>query len=67
MNPFSLIFSLFFGLLGSGFLLYGKTTSQLLPIASGLGLMVCPCFISSIPLMLALCIPLAAAPFMIRI
>ena len=66
MDSVSLMYSLVFGTLGFGFLLYGKNAARLIPLGAGLGLMVFPCFITSVPIMLAVCIPLAAAPFVIR-
>jgi hypothetical protein len=66
MDTTTTLLSLLFGTIGMGFLIYGKNASRLIPIGAGLCLMVCPYFLPSVALMLGICIPLLAAPFVFR-
>ncbi|MDB5291268.1 MAG: hypothetical protein JWL69_2509 [Phycisphaerales bacterium] len=66
MDTTTLMLSLLFGMVGMGFLMYGKNAGQMVPIGAGLCLMICPYFLPSVALMLGICIPLLAAPFVFR-
>ena len=55
MDMTSLMLSLLFGSVGMGFLMYGKKAGLLVPIGAGLGLMICPYFISSAIVMVIVC------------
>jgi hypothetical protein len=68
MNSIStLIWGVIFGSIGLGFFVYGKKQSAIVPILSGIGLMVFPYFISNIYIMILSGIVLAALPYFIRI
>jgi hypothetical protein len=66
MDLTSLMLSLLFGMAGMGFVVYGKKAAQVIPMVAGLLLMVVPYFISSVMIMLIVCVGLSAAPFVIR-
>jgi len=56
-----------FGSIGLGFFVYGKKQKALVPILSGIGLMLFPYFIANIYIMILAGVILAALPFIIRI
>jgi hypothetical protein len=60
------IISIFAGIVGSGMIMYAKSTQRLIPGGAGLGLLTLPYFISNAGVMLCLCIGLAAVPFLFR-
>ena len=65
MDTTGLIFSLFFGLVGAGMLAFGKQTGRVVPMGSGLALMLVPSMLpaaAGIILGLVLC----AAPVLFR-
>jgi hypothetical protein len=66
MDSTTLILSLIFGGVGMVFLAYGKSVGHLVPLGAGLGLMICPYFISNVIVMLVFCLALSAAPFVLR-
>lgn len=66
MDFSTLMASLLFGSVGFGFLLYGKNAGLLVPMGAGVGLMVCPYFISSLPALIIVCAVLMAVPFVVR-
>ena len=55
-----------FGSIGFGYFMYGRKQKAVLPLLSGLGLMVFPYFISNSFLMVAIGIILVALPFVIK-
>ena len=63
MDTTNLLLSMLFGTLGMGFLMYGKKAAQILPIAVGLALMICPYFIPNAIAMSLVCTALAVTPF----
>jgi hypothetical protein len=66
MDMTNLMLSMLFGLIGSGFLTYGKKAAKILPMAVGLALIVCPYFIGNVAVMAGVCVSLAAVPFVVR-
>jgi hypothetical protein len=65
MNASTLIWGVLFGSIGFGFFVYGKKQKAVLPLLSGLGLMVIPYFISNTVLLVCTGIVLVALPFVI--
>lgn len=66
IDPTSLTISLLLGLIGLGYVLYARNAKQLLPAATGVGLMVCPYVIPNLIVLLIVCAVLIAAPFFFR-
>lgn len=67
MNSIStLMWGIVFGSIGLGFFVYGKKQKAIIPILSGIGLMVFPYFISNIYVMILTGIVLAALPYFVR-
>jgi hypothetical protein len=62
----SLLVSLLFGLVGTGFFMYGKTDMRLVPMGVGVLLMVCPYFIANMMALLIVCSLLSIVPFVVR-
>jgi ABC-type phosphate transport system permease subunit len=60
------IISIIAGIVGSGFLMYAKSTMRMIPGGAGLGLMVIPYFIANAGVMLCVCIALACIPYLFR-
>jgi hypothetical protein len=46
--------------------MYGKNAGQLVPMGAGVGLMICPYFITNLIALLLVCAGLAIAPFVVR-
>ena len=67
MNTSTLILGIIFGSVGLGFFVYGKKQAALLPLFSGIGLMVVPYFISNMYILILSGIVLAALPFVLKI
>jgi len=63
----TLMWGIIFGSIGLGFFVYGKKQKAIIPMISGMGLMVFPYFISNIYIMILSGIVLAALPYFIRI
>jgi hypothetical protein len=66
MDMTSLMLSMLFGTIGCGFLMYSKKVGEILPMAVGVTLMVCPYFIANVAVMLVVCVLLTAVPFVVR-
>jgi len=66
MDMTTILISVLFGLVGTGFVMFGKSSGQLVPIGAGVALMIFPYFISNIILMLIVGAALMAAPFFMR-
>ncbi|HEX8915695.1 MAG TPA: hypothetical protein VF796_25300 [Humisphaera sp.] len=66
MDPVALMLELLAGTVGMGMLMYGKSTQKLVPIGSGLALMVVPYFIGNLVVMTIVCSALAGLPFVFR-
>jgi hypothetical protein len=66
-NTSTLMWGVIFGSIGLGFFVYGKKQKAVIPLFSGIGLMVFPYFISNIYILVLACIVLIALPYFIRI
>ena len=68
MNTTStLIWGVIFGSIGLGFFVYGKKQKAIIPLFSGIGLMVVPYFISNMYILILSGIVLVALPYLIRV
>ena len=67
MDISTLMWGLIFGSIGLGFFVYGKKQKAVIPLFSGIGLMVIPYFISNIFILVISGIVLIALPYFIRI
>jgi hypothetical protein len=63
MDMTSVMLSMLFGMIGMGFLMYGKKASEVMPMGVGVALMVCPYFITNVIAMLVVCGALTVVPF----
>jgi hypothetical protein len=63
----SLLWGLLFGSIGLGFLIYGRKQRAVVPLVSGLALMVFPYFVSNIFLLVTIGIVLIAIPYFVRL
>ena len=66
-NEALLLWSVLFSSIGLGFFVYGKKQSRLVPLISGLALMIYPYFVSTVPLILGVGIILIVLPYFVRI
>ena len=66
-NMSTLMWGIIFGSIGLGFFVYGKKQKAMIPILSGIGLMVFPYFISNIYILIMSGIVLIALPFFIKV
>ena len=66
-NTSTLIWGMIFGSIGLGFFIYGKKQKAVIPLFSGIGLMVFPYFISNIYILILSGIVLIVLPYFIRI
>ena len=67
MNASTLILGGDFGSIGLGFFVYGKKQKAIIPLFSGIGLMVFPYFISNLYILIFSGIILVSLPFFIKI
>jgi predicted membrane protein len=63
----SLLWGLLFGSIGLGFLIYGRKQRAVVPLISGLALMIFPYFVSNIFLLITMGIVLIAIPYFVRL
>jgi len=61
------MWGMIFGSIGLGFFIYGKKQKSIIPLISGIGLMVVPYLVSNIYALILLGIVLAALPYFIKI
>ncbi len=66
-NTSTLIWGVIFGSIGLGFFVYGKKQKAIIPLFSGIGLMVVPYFISNMYILILSGIVLVALPYIIKI
>ena len=66
MNTSTLLWGVIFGSIGLGFFIYGKKQKAIIPLISGIGLMVFPYFISNIFILVTTGIVFVALPFFIK-
>ena len=67
MNTSSLLWSLLFSSIGLGFFVYGKKQKAVVPLLSGLSLMIYPYFVSNTILLVAIGIVLSVLPYFVRV
>ena len=67
MTASTLIWGVIFGSIGLGFFVYGKKQKAVIPLLSGIGLMVFPYFISNPYILILSGIILVALPYFIKI
>jgi hypothetical protein len=67
LDTSSLLWGLLFGSIGFGFLLYGRKQRAVVPLLSGLGLMIFPYFVSNTILLIATGLVLIAIPYFVRL
>ena len=67
MDTTAITISVFAGIVGCAYFIYGKKQQKLIPLISGVGLFVVPYFIDSNVVLIAACVALAIAPFFIHI
>ncbi|WP_038247982.1 hypothetical protein [Ghiorsea bivora] len=63
----TLFLGLFFGSIGFGFSLYGKKQHKIIPLLTGLTLMVFPYFVPNLYLLAGIGITLMALPYFFRL
>jgi hypothetical protein len=66
MNLSALLWGLFFSSVGLGFFVYGKKQRAIVPLFSGLGLMIYPYFVSSTIGLVVIGATLTVLPYFIR-
>jgi hypothetical protein len=62
----SIVWSVLFGAVGVGYFIYGRKQNRVVPLLSGIGLMVVPYFIDGATMMVAICVALMALPYFVR-
>ena len=62
-----LLWMVLFGAIGLGYLTYGRRQKAVVPLVTGVALILVPYFIPDLFLLLALCTVLAAIPYFIRL
>jgi hypothetical protein len=62
-----LLWSVLFGSIGLGFLIYGRKQRAIVPLVCGLGLMIFPYFLSNTILLITIGIVLMAIPYFLRL
>ena len=67
MNASVLIWGVMFSSVGFGFFAYGKKQKAIIPLLSGIGLMVCPYFVSNLYILILSGVVLVALPYFVRI
>jgi len=66
-NSATLIWGVIFGSIGLGFFVYGKKQKSVVPLFSGIGLMVVPYFISNMYILVLSGIVLVMLPYLVKI
>ncbi len=66
-NTSTLMWGIIFGSIGLGFFIYGKKQRAVVPLLSGMALMIFPYFVSNIYVLIAVGIVLMALPYFIRL
>ncbi len=67
MDATSLLWGLLFSSIGLGYFLYGKKQKAVVPLLCGLGLMIYPYFVSSMPWLVVVGAALSVLPYFVRI
>ncbi|HXE55811.1 MAG TPA: hypothetical protein VN541_22495 [Tepidisphaeraceae bacterium] len=66
MNMTGLMLSILFGMIGMGYLMYGKKMGEFVPLGVGAGLLVAPYLVANSIVLVVVCVVLMAAPFILR-
>jgi len=66
-NLSSLLWGVIFGSIGFAFFVYGKKQQSMMPLISGIGLMIFPYFISNSLILILLSFVLIALPYFIKL
>jgi len=66
LDTSSLLWGLLFGSIGLGFFVYGRRQKKVVPLVSGLALMIFPYFVSNTIVLVTLGIVLIAIPYFVR-
>ena len=61
-----IVWSVFFGAIGVGYFIYGRKQNRIVPLLSGVGLMIVPYFIDGVTAMVAICVAMMALPYFVR-
>ena len=67
INGSTLMWGIIFGSIGLGLFVYGKKQKAIIPVLSGIGLVVFPYFVSNIYILIISGIVLVALPFFIKV
>jgi len=67
LNPTYLFFVILFSAAGIAYFMYGKKQSSIVPLLSGLALMIYPYFVSNTLVLIGIGIVLAAIPYFVRL
>jgi hypothetical protein len=67
MNIATMLWGMFFGLVGFGFFRYGRKRGSVVPLVSGVVLMVFPYFVSNAILLVVIGVAVSAVPYFVRI
>ena len=67
MDTTSITISVFAGVFGCAYFIYGKKQQKLIPLLSGVGLCIVPYFIESNMVLIVACVAMLIAPFLIKI
>ncbi len=67
MDTTSITISVFAGVFGCAYFIYGKKQQKLIPLLSGVGLCVVPYFLDSNMVLIGACVAMLIAPFLIKI
>ena len=59
--------NVFAGILGVAYFMFGKKQQKLVPLISGVGLIVLPYVIDNNTVLISVCVGLAIAPFVLKI
>jgi CHASE2 domain-containing sensor protein len=62
-----LLWGMLFGSIGVGFFIYGKRQKNVVPLATGVALMVYPLFVSNSYLLVLIGVGLCAVPYFVRL
>ena len=66
MNTSTLMWEVILGSIGFGFFIYGKKQKAIVPLISGVGLMVFPYFISNVFILVATGVVFVVLPFILK-
>ncbi len=67
MSTATIMWGLIFGLVGLGFFRYGRRRGAVMPLVSGIALMIFPCFVPNPVLLVVIGVVLSALPYFVRV